>query len=299
MADLDVDEFIDELEAEMQTDPLEETKEEIAPPLVTQEPERTVEVEQEKEERYEEEQEEAVLAVVPELGEEEPPLEKIEIEEEEVKKKKRPLMWLPLIASLVILLAVVFLWRSFEEMAYRNEVEGELSTNIPKDRLNQSPETNMSMVLPTDSNAGLDSGNIREGNSGVTNESEIASNIQNEADVEAKTEEINSEEDGNTGIVEGEEISEDPVNEESTRVYGVKPQVQENNQCVIIVGAFKRMTNAHRMNDNLQKAGYQVYIDSSRNLTRVGFYSDCARSELRNRLDQARSEIESGAWILD
>ncbi len=68
--------------------------------------------------------------------------------------------------------------------------------------------------------------------------------------------------------------------------------------CVVIVGAFANHKNLYDLKQKMEDAGLYVYIDSSRNLSRIGFYSDCGSGTLGENLKEARADITYDAWVL-
>jgi cell division septation protein DedD len=308
MSDINVDDLIEEMEEEMDmAGEEEEVGEEDA--LDDTDQETVQEADDGVEEKEPETEEASALAPLPIIEENvqtsvdntQVIKEIHEVDEGETEERK-PLKWLPLFASLVVLFAVVYMWRSFSEMSNGGQFDVELSDNIPKDRLNQTPSLTESRVIPTDSNAGLDSGSKHNTEEALVEDIQIDNERENLSDENGSSTEVPtthdlSEEDNRTEISNSTEL--ESTEDQKLSIYGVKPKVQDNDKCVIIVGAFGRQSNVQKMNDDLRSKGFEIYIDSSNNLTRVGFYADCLSSELKDKLDLARSEIERGSWILD
>ena len=72
-----------------------------------------------------------------------------------------------------------------------------------------------------------------------------------------------------------------------------------DNECVIIVGSFRRATNVARMEERLAGLGYEVYLEPGpRGLTRVGARLECLDEEVLDTLGFFRKSFVSDAWVL-
>jgi len=71
-----------------------------------------------------------------------------------------------------------------------------------------------------------------------------------------------------------------------------------NTDCVIVVGAYGRSSNARRMSQRLTEAGYNVFSTPHRNTTRVGVYQPCNSAQIQTVLRDIRANFASDATIL-
>ncbi len=68
--------------------------------------------------------------------------------------------------------------------------------------------------------------------------------------------------------------------------------------CMVVVGAFRVLSNVDRMEAKLKQMGYQPYTEVRKGLTHVGVLTPCRTSELRNVLYRGRAEIDGGTWVM-
>ena len=68
--------------------------------------------------------------------------------------------------------------------------------------------------------------------------------------------------------------------------------------CMVVVGAFRVLSNVDRMEARLTQMGYQPYTEVRKGLTHVGVLTPCRTSDLRKVLYRGRAEIDGGAWVL-
>lgn len=71
-----------------------------------------------------------------------------------------------------------------------------------------------------------------------------------------------------------------------------------NTGCIIIVGSFKKATNAVRMRDKIVRAGLQPYSEISGDFTRVGIIFECGENDLVEYIGQIRNTFDKYAWYL-
>jgi len=78
------------------------------------------------------------------------------------------------------------------------------------------------------------------------------------------------------------------------------PQLKDqfNKSCIIIVGSFHRKSNADRMVKRLAQKSFTPYIEKYNRFYRTGVVFDCNEKPLYQFLDELRSTIENGAWVL-
>lgn len=69
--------------------------------------------------------------------------------------------------------------------------------------------------------------------------------------------------------------------------------------CVIIVGSFKKETNAAKMVQQLESKGYESYRELNPNgLKRVGLLFECVDEDLVKFIQNVRKDVEGKAWYL-
>jgi nucleoid DNA-binding protein len=68
------------------------------------------------------------------------------------------------------------------------------------------------------------------------------------------------------------------------------------NDCIIILGSFLKVANAAVLEDLLEDRGLDIYTGVYGNYKRIGVYESC--DGLLSKLNDYRSSIDSGAWIL-
>jgi len=68
--------------------------------------------------------------------------------------------------------------------------------------------------------------------------------------------------------------------------------------CIIIVGSFSKLSNAANYQILLEKEGYDTFVQAKGDMTRVGFYADCADKDLQSFITQIRKDINPNAWYL-
>lgn len=79
----------------------------------------------------------------------------------------------------------------------------------------------------------------------------------------------------------------------------VEPPISEpaEKSCYVVVGAFSNAENVIKMESRLSGMGYNTEQIKGGSLVRVAIRSSCNRSELQKVLNDARSQINPGAWI--
>lgn len=68
--------------------------------------------------------------------------------------------------------------------------------------------------------------------------------------------------------------------------------------CIIIVGSFQDLNNAAKFQILLEEKGYDTFVQAKGDMTRVGFYADCADKDLKQFIVDIRNEINPNAWYL-
>lgn len=69
--------------------------------------------------------------------------------------------------------------------------------------------------------------------------------------------------------------------------------------CIIIVGSFKKSTNATKMKDQIIRAGLEPYSEFYGEFTRVGTLFECLDHDLEGYIDSLRSSFDSKSWYLE
>jgi len=196
--------------------------------------------------------------------------EEAKVEPVPSKTKRRPAL-LAFTISLLILLISAMLWWYVPEV--KQNIQSYSTVLVNEERVNVSPQE----ILSQNDLKSIDT---------LENESEGSVdsplNLLADRDNELIAEENaapNNESDLESGVTE--------INEKKGAL-----------NCVIVVGAFKRESNVKGMEVLLEEKGYQVYTEEINGLTRVGLYSSCMDAQLDSVLAICRSELESGAWVL-
>ena len=68
--------------------------------------------------------------------------------------------------------------------------------------------------------------------------------------------------------------------------------------CIIIVGSFQDLNNAAKFQILLEEKSYDTFVQTKGDMTRVGFYADCADKDLKQFIVDIRNEINPNAWYL-
>lgn len=87
---------------------------------------------------------------------------------------------------------------------------------------------------------------------------------------------------------------EEPLKEENTEAI----QTATGEECVLIVGSFRRQNNSERMVENLRKEGYETYTETHNGFKRVGFIYNCGAQNPDSFKDNMRQNTFPGAWNL-
>jgi hypothetical protein len=74
--------------------------------------------------------------------------------------------------------------------------------------------------------------------------------------------------------------------------------IPQNNVCVIIVGAFKEVSNAEKLIQKLKQSGYETYTKEVNGLNRVGIRFDCQKQDVDSFKQIVQNNIAKDAWKL-
>lgn len=79
----------------------------------------------------------------------------------------------------------------------------------------------------------------------------------------------------------------------------VLPEIKGfDGECIIIVGSFARESNAKRMFNRINSAGYKVYYGKNNGMVRVGMTFECNEDDLSDSMKSMRSKFSRDAWYL-
>ncbi|MEO6692260.1 MAG: SPOR domain-containing protein [Saprospiraceae bacterium] len=82
-----------------------------------------------------------------------------------------------------------------------------------------------------------------------------------------------------------------------SNVVQLQSKVQ-NKKCVIIVGSFKKISNARKQIKQVKATKYKVYTENFGEFHRVGVQFDCMTNDLNKVLAQLKKKFSPDAWIL-
>lgn len=94
-----------------------------------------------------------------------------------------------------------------------------------------------------------------------------------------------------------EATAESAMPDVNTNNYG--QSIPTSGRCLIITGSFSKQKHVDEMVDLLEADGYQTYVESFYDLTRVGINFSCNEVELEGFLQEVRSKYSAFAWYLD
>lgn len=89
-----------------------------------------------------------------------------------------------------------------------------------------------------------------------------------------------------------------PVSDNSANLADAEVHQAGNDQCTIIVGAFKMPDNAEKMKQKIVAAGYSFYEEDIHGLKRVGVVMSCDPTSPYSMRDTARQQFDREAWLL-
>lgn len=132
--------------------------------------------------------------------------------------------------------------------------------------------------------------------------------------IEENTEIISLDNDSDDGSINNEEVNDNnnTDNKENVGIYDeidyskstesghsiIQSIDYDGEQCVIIVGSFKKAKNVLKMQTKVENLGYDVFTEYYGDFTRVGLKFSCKEDQLDLYIQEARQKLDGAAWYL-
>lgn len=171
------------------------------------------------------------------------------------------------------------------------ETEKPLENAQMQNNLSESNLKDTFLIVDTISEIEMDSNSIATEESTPTEEESDTEEelvIEEKADIE---EDLDTEKESalKQNNQEKEEVKDNSSTKKSSTI---------NKDCVILIGAYTDVKNATKMRQNLEKAGFDVFVTSNKKFTNIGIYSSCESSLLNKNLKNIRTNFAKDAVIL-
>ena len=226
---------------------------------------------------------------------------------EHQKESWAPMLWA--IASCAILIFAFWFIDTRWNSSSQTDLSAEENQHIKKSRFNARPsfdsmftiEENKQSDPKADSLTGeserIDSSMTADNNSGITSgKDELLADGTGKTTspelAQKKGQSVAPDLDQNK--VNGDVAQQNTNSSKSPEETG---KAVEDQHCVVIVGAFGNQNNVNRMKEKLESRFDNIHFSKAGSLTRVGVYSSCSKTALKEVLHICRTEFESGSWI--
>jgi hypothetical protein len=101
-----------------------------------------------------------------------------------------------------------------------------------------------------------------------------------------------------------EPTEENEITESENSTSDIRSSEEINTQsyqddCVVVVGAFRQASNVDKMMKRLSEDGYSPWKSNHNGLVRVGAKTNCDPVNLNSLLNSCKSKYDSGSWVLE